>query len=219
MTLMRLNGVLGMVCESKSRPNFNIIEGYEVNVNYEEFKKDFLNPYISVIELREKYGMSNRVYKKYRSKILKETGLSRKPTQNYQKFIKGLPISHEFVNRDYIRRIGDSFTVVKTTGYSTHYFGRYDNFETALMVRDKLVEHNWNIEYGNELKALYSKTRAKPSLALAVKIYDEFEKRYFAREQPISEIKEDMNISKQTYSYLLKLIRNKHGAVGRWLYG
>ena len=84
-----------MSTQTDNRPNFRIIEGYEPDVDYEEFKKDFLNPYILVDELREKYGISPRKYNEYRARVLKETGLWRKPNVAQQRFLKGLPLTRD----------------------------------------------------------------------------------------------------------------------------
>ena len=220
MTSMHLNGVFGMVCKAKKKLNFRIVEGYEPDVDYEEFKKDFLNPYILVDELREKYNITPRKYNEYRARVLKETGLWRKPNVTQQRFLKGLPLSQDCRCAEYIQNVNGDFIVVKTICYDTHYYGRYTNFETALKVRDILIENNWDKELGEELKKLYGKKRLRPSLEKAKELYDEYEYRYFhEKDSLLDDIKKEMGISKATYHYMLMLLREKHGKkVNRWMY-
>ena len=63
----------------KARPNFNIVEKVSPVVDYESFKKDFLNPNIKVNDLKEKYNLAPSDYKEYRDRVLSETNLVRKP--------------------------------------------------------------------------------------------------------------------------------------------
>lgn len=202
-----------MTSDVKEKPKFNIIEGYEPDIDYDEFKKDFLNPYILVKELLDKYRISKKVYREYRDKILKETGLWKKPNIAQQRSVKGTPFTRECKNAEYIQRINGDYVVVKTIGYTTTYYGRYDDYETARMVRDILVKNNWNNEIGMELKALYGKKHLKPSLEKAKEVYDEYETRYFFdREHTLEEIKHDLGIKGRTYDYLRMLLREKHGS-------
>ena len=196
----------------KERPTFRILEGYKPDVDYEEFKKDFLNPFILVKELREKYGMSDRVYNEYRERVLKETGLWMKPSKAHKKFIKGVPISRECKCAEYIQEINGDFVVVKTRGYITKYFGRYEEYETAKKVRDTLLENNWNEELGEELKALYGKKHLRPAFEKAKEVYDAYETRYFFdREHTLEEIKQELGIKGRMYEYLLLMLKDKHG--------
>lgn len=206
--------------ESEAKPVFNIIEGYVPDVDYEEFKEDFINPHILVSEIREKYNISQRVYNEYRDRVLKETGLWKKPNIAHQRFIKGVPLTSNYKSAEYIREIKGDYVVVKTIGYDTRYYGRYEDYETAKKVRDVLVENNWNQDIGMELKELYGKHRLKPSLDKAKEVFDEFEKRYFFdRDTLIVDIREEMDISMRTYQYLLMMLRNKHGnGVKRGMY-
>ena len=209
-----------MSTQTDNRPNFRIIEGYEPDVDYEEFKKDFLDPYILVDELRKKYGISPRKYNEYRARVLKETGLWRKPNVAQQRFLKGLPLTRDCQCAEYIQNVNGDFLIVKTICYDTHYYGRYTDYETALKVRDILIENNWDKELGEELKRIYGKKRLRPSLDKAKELYDEYEYRYFnEKDTLVEDIKEEMGISKATYHYMLMLLREKHGKnVNRRMY-
>ena len=203
-----------------SKPNFRILEGCYPEVDYEEFKKDFLNPHILVDELRRKYNISLKVYHTLRKKVMKDTGVWKKPCQPQQHFINGVPIYREYKSAEYIQEINGDYVIIKTTGYVTRHHGRYEDYETAKMVRDKLVACNWNLDVSNELKALYGKKHLKPSLEKARAVYDEYEKRYFFdREHTLAEIKKELNITGRMYDYLLMMLRDKHGQyVNRRMY-
>ena len=60
--------------------NFSIIENYTPRVEYNDFKKDFLDPSINVKTLQEKYDISRKQYCNLREQVLDETGLTSKPS-------------------------------------------------------------------------------------------------------------------------------------------
>ena len=54
------------------RPNFKIVESVPSDVDYEEFKKEFLNPSIRASDIKKKYNMSVAEYRDYRQRVLDE---------------------------------------------------------------------------------------------------------------------------------------------------
>lgn len=60
--------------------NFNIVENYDDGVDYEELKKDYLNPEMAVVHICEKWNISRKQYTKYRKDIVKDTGVHTKPS-------------------------------------------------------------------------------------------------------------------------------------------
>ena len=213
---MNLNGGLVLMSVRTDKPNFRIIENYEPDVDYEEFKKDFLNPMILKDELIKKYDISNKVYCRYRDKVLDETGLLKKPSCTQPDRIKPSLAQR---NSEFIKKVGDFYVVAKRIRYTNYYFGRYSDYDTAKMVRDRLVESNWDLALGDELKKLYALKRHKPALEKAKRLFDEFEKRYFFDdEHTLKEIFEEMNIEGSVYHYLLMMLREKHGRVKRSMY-
>lgn len=194
---------------TREKPNFRIIENYEVDVDYEEFKRDFLNPLILKNELLEKYSISNKRYCDLRDRILNETGLLKKPSCT-RPDVNAFPLNK--MNYEHIQKVGDFYVVTKRIKYVNHYFGRYADYGTAKMVRDRLVESNWDLVLGAELKKLYAVKRSKPALERAKEVYDEFETRYFFDEDhTLKEICSEMKIKPSVYGYLLSLLREKHG--------
>ena len=204
MMLMSLNGGLVLMSVQTSKPTFRIIEGYDIDVNYEGFKKDFLNPLILKDELIEKYGLNRSTYKEYRKKVLDETGLSMKPSCNHRD-------SPNLVLVNNIRKIGDYYIVMKITYGKTVFYGRFPDYDTAKMVRNRMVESNWDKILGEELKHMYGMTRVKPSLDEAKRVYDEFEYEYFFSDLKLKEIREKLGIKRSVYQYLIMMIREKHG--------
>lgn len=201
------------------KPNFNIIEGYTVEVDYDKFKEDYLNPYILANDVRKKHGLSVKQYDYYRKKVLDETGLCKKPYCPSSSLLKDFLISRKR-SGEYIQSVDGFYIVVKTIAYHTHYFGRYADYDTARMVRDKLIECDWDVEVGEELKQIHGVHRLKPNLDRAKEVYDSFEWRYFYdRDSTIADIREKLGISVRTYEYLLMMLRENHGRkVSRRMY-
>lgn len=192
---------------TKPRPNFNIMERKPTTVKYEDFKRDFLNPNITAKKVKRMHDLTKGEYEEYRGRVLDETGLSRKPAY----YGKNTRLSDEA----FIRKQYDGFYIYKTTNSFERYYGKYNDLETAKLVRDKLVECNWDENEAVKLREEYSAKRRRPSYDKAVEIYPEFEKHYFAKELTIKEIKELMDISDREYLYLVKMIKENHGRTYR----
>lgn len=197
--------------KAKERPNFTISYRTTPEVDYEEFKEDFLNCFMKIDEIKEKYGLTKSEFKEYRQRVLDETGLKRKPTYTYSSI-------HFFGGAEYIQKKSNGYIVVKTfnnsrDGYSTKYFGRYPDYETAKMVRDKLIESNWDERLGTYLKEEYGLSRSdiRPAYDRAKKIYSEFKDLYFNSSLQIKEIQVQLGISQRVYKYLIDMIRDEIG--------
>ena len=93
-----------------SEVSFRVIENYQPSVDYDEFKKDFLNPSIRVPELKEKYGLSKGEWRDYRQRVLDDEGITRKP--------------YRVDNNSILRQLDSSIEI--RTGYE--YIQRKDNF-------------------------------------------------------------------------------------------
>ena len=185
--------------------NFRIVENPRVGIDYENFKKDFLNPHISKDELIEKYELTMGRYMDYRARVKEETGLSKKP------FIYNGGRSNSLGSgSEYIRKINGYYTVVKTFKYNAKNYGSFDDYETAVMVRDKLVESNWDETLAFELKQKYGRKRRKPALEKAEEIYDEFKKYYFDTSIPLKQVFKELGITQSMYSYLLNMIQDEY---------
>lgn len=134
-----------------SEVNFRLIENADANLDliYEEFKQDFLNPKCHVPELKNKYDLSVAKYKYLRNRVLDETGLKEKPTSKGGRH-------YTVTDRRYIicHKTGKC-TIYKTIDKYKKSFGTYPDFETAKIVRDKLVECNWDKNEALRLKEKY----------------------------------------------------------------
>ncbi len=199
--------------EVKDRPTFRIVEHTPFVIDYEAFLVDFKNPHMTIDELREKYNFTTSTWKEYRRRALDDLGLKRKPCYTYGNltYVK----ESTYIPR-YIQEKPNGFIIIKRFNNKPKHFGRYKDFETAKMVRDKLVECDWDFDVGIVLKEKYSITRRRlPSLELAKELYDEFKELYFHSPLEVNEIREQLNISQRAYKYLLEMIRGDTGVMHR----
>ena len=118
-----------------SKLNFRIVEGDHENVDYESFKKDYMNMFVSKAEILRKYGLTHNRYLKYGNMVYEETGFKRK---------RGVNSIGAFTN---IRDCHNgTYSVRKEMNGRKLHCGTYDSLEKARMVRDYLVHNNWSDE-------------------------------------------------------------------------
>ena len=122
-----------------SRPNFHIIEGEYEDIDYESFKKDYLNQFIPKSEILEKYDLTHNRYLKYGKRVFEETGFKRS---------RGVTPTSRGTN---IRTTREGrYRVDKQINGRKLYCGTYESMDKARRVRDFLIKHNWSnnaIEY------------------------------------------------------------------------
>ena len=119
---------------------FRVIEGgTDYDAFYLEFKKDFLNPEVTIENLMQKYGISRNRYNKLRQMVFDETGLVRKP-QKYGR------------DRPYINSKGGKWAIIKRLNGAKVHFGSYDNLDTAMKIRDELQKVDWDKEQLAEIR-------------------------------------------------------------------
>lgn len=183
--------------------DFNIVEGNDDWMNiYPDFKEDFLDININVSQLKQKYDLSFGKYNYLRKKVLKETGLIEKPAK-----IGGR--NYIYKEDRFIRKNKNgSCTIWKTLNRTKICFGTYSDFETAKMVRDKLVECDWDKKTGEELKKKYG--GSKKRLGDVSQYLEDFEKLYLDRNYKMSEIMDELKITRYQYSRLSKIVREKY---------
>ena len=199
---------------SISKPQFNLIEGNYYTTDYEEFKKDFLNPNLSKKDVITKHGLSEGSYNEYKDKVREETGISRKPTKHSFTHISRSPVNP----MSNIRKSPkcDGWFIEKTIDGKKHYLGRYETLETAMKVRDIFYQHGWDVSLKDKLIVEYGITSYKtPALYRAMELYPKFEDLYLNSDLTIKQIKEKLGISYRVYSHLLKMIRKNHGILYR----
>lgn len=118
---------------------FHIVEGEDnssLDKIYNNFKEDFLNPTVTIDDLRSKFDLSHRMYNVLRSRVLKETGLKRKPQKR--------PNSKVIGKHTYIQSNNGTYRIVKYIDGCLQNFGNYKDLETAIKVRDKLIACDWD---------------------------------------------------------------------------
>ena len=196
--------------KAKDKPNFTISYRTPCEVDYEEFKKDFCDKMVSVGDMKKKYDMTPSEFREYRSRVMEETGLKRKPAYTYK------PI-HFFKEAEFIQKKDNGYVIVKkfTRNHNTtaRYFGRYEDYDTAKMVRDRLVESDWDDYLGDYLKNTYGMDckQFRPAYDKAVKIYPEFKKLYFGSSMKLKDILKHFGASQRVYLYLINMIREEMG--------
>lgn len=119
-----------------SKPNFNFIEN--TPVNYDLFKKDYLNKELTVAQIREKYGIGERTYQHFRKQVENDTGFSRKRSKMIK---KGREPKYYHKNA-----LNNNWTVRKRSKKEDIYFGAYSNEKKAKEVVEFLKKHNWSKE-------------------------------------------------------------------------
>ena len=200
-----------------SSVSFRVIENYEPVVDYEEFKKDFLNPSTRVDDLKKKYDLSNTRWKKYRARVLKEEGINRKPyTLDYCGILKN--IKHDVGIKsgwEYIQLKPNGYIIVKRINNKPIYFGRYATLECAQRIRDKLFESSWDLELGEYYKLKYGMEQLKPAKIKALQRYDEFEELYIYSDLRVLEILDKLELTSRMHQHLMSKLREEYGKVSR----
>ena len=122
-----------------SRPNFRIIEGEYEDIDYESFKEDYMNLFVTKSEILEKYDLTHNRYCRYGNRVYEETGFKRK---------SGVQPVTDMLN---IRSASKGkYRIDKQIGHRKLYCGTYDSLDEAKRVRNFLVKHDWSndaIEY------------------------------------------------------------------------
>ena len=189
---------------SRKKLNFRIIEisdeerGYEEK--FEDFKKDYLNPFTSKVDLLEKYELPVRIYNEFLERIRKETGLDKKPTRRPM----GSPMT-------YIYKTKYRWGIRKQDSYTGEmkYYGYYDDLDTAKMVRDKLYYSDWNDELANELVEKYNVGKYCPNQLEIDEKYESFKDLYMNHDLSYLEIRNKLDLNGYMYMKLLKILREE----------
>lgn len=126
---------------------FHLIENYEEDLDsiYEDFKQDYLNKKIKTVEIKQKYGLTQRPYRKLINRVKEETGFKRndgcgnksKPVTNTHK----LPMFIYFSPRVYGH---DKYSIQKNVNGVVEYFGLYPSLELAVQAVERLKQVNWD---------------------------------------------------------------------------
>ena len=193
---------------------FTIVEGRYPTVDYEEFKKDFLNEDMLVEDIRRKHELSPSRYNELRAKVCEDLGISRKPTRGHsilKHYNKYFP-----ENMNIQKAYTGGYYIVKVKNKKTLRFGRYEDIETARMVRDKLAESDWDLAVGDELMEKYAIKNDSLAKNRAKSLYPKFEEVYFHSDLSMSEILKKYHISSNLYGILLNMIKKNYGEGNRW---
>ena len=190
--------------------NYNIVENNDsyLNMIYESFKEDFINPNITVKELKDRYDLSTRKYNQLREKVLNETNLENKPYIN-----KG-PANMITEDRYIFFNNHGRCSICKTVNGVKKSFGTYKDYETAQEVRDILIQDNWDDDIALELKKEYGAGRYSPSIEQAYEVYDEFEE-LFLEGIHSKIIQEKLQINQYQYNKLSEKVRSEYGLISK----
>lgn len=113
--------------------NYRVIENYEYEGFYEDFKEDYLNA-MPIKELMEKYDIGKTKCWNMGTKVRDELGLDRKPKKEQ------LNYGHRFIRKSSNGR----WQIFKTINGKKYYYGTYDDLDTAIKIRDRLISVNWD---------------------------------------------------------------------------
>lgn len=185
--------------------NFRIVEvsdeerGYEDK--FEEFKKDYLNPFTSKVDLLEKYELPVRIYNDFIERIREKTGLDKKPIRR--------PMTSSMT---YIYKLANRWGIRKQSSETKdmEYYGYYDDLDVAKMVRDKLYWSDWDEELAKQLMDEYSVGRYCPNQWEVDEKYECFKDMYMNQDLSYLEIREKLDLSGYMYSKLLKILREEY---------
>lgn len=181
--------------------NFRVIENYTHEIDYNGFKKDFLNPRIKVKDLRTKYDLNPKQYNHYKKIVLNETGIKQKPYLTMKN--QTIPLID---NNTYIQRYkGDYYFIQKKLNGKRKSFGIYEDIQTARMVRNKLIENNWDTVLGEKLKKEYSITGLKKTANKKYPLFKELYKNTDNRES----IQEKLKLTDYQYNHLKNKIEKE----------
>lgn len=193
--------------------NFTIVENPPFEIDYPAFKQDFLNPFMSAKAIKEKYNLSPAKWNEQRKKVLDEEGISRKPHKNQiDRFMLDSAT-------EYIRTVSNGYVIVKWFNCKAKYYGRYADFDTAMMVRNKLVESNWNDDLARYLKLQYGCEReyTKPAFEKAKTLYPVWKEEYINSEAYIKDINKKYGVTPKMYEYLVKMLRDEGVPRRKWV--
>ncbi len=192
------------------RPNFKIVESVPSDVDYEVFKKEFLDPSTRVSDITKKSGMSGAEYRDYRQRVLEEEGIDKKPIDWKLRF-RGA--RHKILNNTTnIQKKDGAYSVKKHINGEHKYYGRYSDLDTAKMVRDKLIECDWDDKVGAELKEKYGNNKTRSVKQRAVEMFPTYEHYYVHRKDlSVEEIIKKMGLTSRVYMHLTSMIKEKYG--------
>ncbi len=194
--------------KTEDRPNFVVVEGdstTEFSDIYEDFKKDYLDENTTVKEIRNKYDLSNPRYNRIRKLVAEETGVNRKVSKN----VVGTRWIHDRKFIDLQRNTG-KYRVSKVRNGSYMHCGVYDDLDTAIYVRNKMIEHNWDAEYYKELKYELFGKKDKDTQEEVKKVYDDY-KKDFLNGESTKYMKKKYGLTNHMSKLLSRMVRSETG--------
>ena len=184
--------------------NFKIVEGsYGTDVDFEQLKKDYLNPNVYVDDILKKHNISRREYRNLKARLAEETGVSRKPSnlRGHSSFIGVV----KYISQDPLTQ---KYRVAKFVDGVLRHFGRYESLEDAINVRNKLAKNNWDWEYYiNKIKPHYFSTKLDEK---EDDVMNEFRKDYL-NGMPVHELMSKYGLTKHRYYQLSTSIKHETG--------
>lgn len=166
------------------KPTFKVIEKSD-DFDYDAFIKDYMDLSFSKKELMKKYGLSNGKFYNRVKYVKSVTGFTRKIRSPDMKYIS------KDKNRYRVQ-------------YKGRYCGAYSDLRTAQMVRDIMVEDNWNEDTIIKcIKTYSSTTRNKwcgsPATKEALNKFKEFRKLFESDKYTGVEIRDKLGFTEHQY--------------------
>lgn len=146
---------------SATKLNFRIIENFSHEDKYPDFVTDFRKG-LTKKELVEKYEISDSVWLDWRKRIEDEYNIPVNPPKFSKKSSrKKLYLDDWFFRKTYK---GNISVCRRTDDRKYHSYGSYPDMDTAVMVKDILLEHDWDKYVAYDLLNKYGVPNSKRCL-------------------------------------------------------
>ena len=146
------------------KPTFRIIEGYDSEDKFDDFRSDFING-VRKKELLKKYDISNGTYLKWRDRIFEELpNLPRRRTGGRQPQIKPRYRVCDDTGSFSKRTYQGNYTVCRRVNKKLVSYGTYPSKDIAEDVRGELALHKWNKYVARDLIKEYAIRTSKRCL-------------------------------------------------------
>jgi hypothetical protein len=141
---------------------FRIVENFDYENRYDDFKEDFLNG-MNKSDLRNKYDIPPRIWKEWRDRILSENESNRRVKGTYKRPRK---YKENFSDNFFRTTYKGNVTVVRRMDSGKNYsYGSFPDMDTAIKVRDLLVDSDWDKYVAYDLLQEYGVANSKKCLS------------------------------------------------------
>lgn len=198
--------------ENRRKLTFKIVEGDD-DFDWDSFTKDYVEMKLTRKQICEKYDLSLNQYGTRSRRVQRDTGFKRPKGHS--------PLKHEQLYIHPTRY--DTYSISKRINDGTERCLTVSDKETAIKVRDILVENDWSLDVIDECRRKYGTAKGRKTGDLlkspvrfeALKHYDEFKKLFFDFSLTGADIERKLGITKYQYYALRDKLTMEIGEVDR----